>query len=197
MEDEYTSTKSYYDSNADHYTESTQDVNKFPTVKSDLDIFLPEAGDKCLDLGSGGGRDLSYMVKSGKCAVGVDVSRGLATHAKNSGAQIVLSDMRHLLFTDEAFDAVWSCASFLHIKTEEAKFTMKEINRVVKTGGFLYISVKEDVGDETDEKGRYFCYYSKEGLSKLLEESGFKLKTIRRSYDNRGVAWVSAFCYKV
>lgn len=67
-----------------------------------------------------------------------------------------------------AFDAVWACASILHVPFIELPQVIGNIERALKPSGYWYVSFKH--GDfEGERNGRYCTNLTERSLGKLLE----------------------------
>jgi len=91
-----------------------------------LKFFLNKLRGKILDAGCGDGRFIAYA------DVGVDFSRGMLKRAKSrhQDRDFVRASILHLPFEDKAFSAAFTVDVLLHIKSEERKDALKEIDRV-------------------------------------------------------------------
>lgn len=110
----------------------------------DLNIFK---GKRCLDAGCGGGRGSILMAQCGaKEVIGIDFSstniESCRKRAKQKGFTN-LSFMQHSLmdlpFEDESFDIIWCNGVLMH--TIDPDLGLKEISRVLKKGGSLWLYV--------------------------------------------------------
>jgi ubiquinone/menaquinone biosynthesis C-methylase UbiE len=108
-----------------------QGVPKFFHLYQDLNdkklrFFLNKLKGKTLDAGCGDGRFIAYA------DVGVDFSRGMLKRAKSrhQNRNFVRASILHLPFQDKAFSAAFTVDVLLHIKSEERKDALKEIDRV-------------------------------------------------------------------
>ena len=82
---------------------------------------------------------------------------------------------------DASFDGVWCCASLLNVKKQDVPSTLAEFKRILRTGGSLFISVKEGdtEGMVQDKEGRrYFSYFTKDELQTFVEGAGFTVSSI-------------------
>jgi SAM-dependent methyltransferase len=137
-----------------------------PLLTDRLGEYVPPDG-KILDYGCGYGRTCAFLRESGYGqAVGVDISaamirEGLALHPG--------LDLRHiqggpLPFPDQAFDACLLLAVLNCIPTDNGqKDLMRELSRVLRPGGILYLS---DYPLQTDARNteRYDRFESEFGI---------------------------------
>lgn len=114
--------------------------------------LLKEKGARTvLDLGSGTGRHLVVLAKSGFSVFGLDNSRTGIRMAKNwLKSEGVTADLhrqemtKEFPYADSFFDAVLSIQVIHHAEVAAIKRTIKEIERVLKKGGFIFITVPNE-----------------------------------------------------
>ena len=102
-------------------------------------------GKRCLDAGCGGGRGSILMAQSGaREVIGVDLSSTNVESCRKRADQKGLTNLSFhqqslmkLPFDDETFDIVW-CNGVLHHTTQPDQ-SLKEITRVLKKGGHLWL----------------------------------------------------------
>ena len=74
----------------------------------------------------------------------------------------------HALDEQNKYDAVWACASILHVPSIELPKMIEKIGSALKRGGYFYVSFK--YGDfEGEQNGRYFTYLTEESFEELLK----------------------------
>ena len=125
-----------YEQTADLYNSLYPDVNR-----KNIDFFIKQLkGKNILDIGCGSGRDAEYFVNKGLDVAGIDLSDRFIeiSRAKVPNAKFIKMDMRNIDFPLESFDGIWSMASILHIPKIEAKNTIKQLRKVLKTNGIIY-----------------------------------------------------------
>jgi len=105
----------------------------------------PKKDDKILDIGCGTGKLLSRMSRRGIGSlgklVGVDISENMIQVAKKKtedNIEYLVCNSSDLPFRDNYFDIVVNSVSFHHYFEQEK--TLKEMNRVLKTQGKLYLA---------------------------------------------------------
>lgn len=99
---------------------------------------------RCLDIGCGTGDYLIELLDFAKEVVGADYAEGMLTEAKKKIAgqehciRLSLEDIEGLSFSDNYFDFV-VCAGVLEYLYDDSR-AFSEIHRVLKPGGFAYIT---------------------------------------------------------
>jgi SAM-dependent methyltransferase len=159
-----------------------------PTICQTLKI---RKASKVLDLGSGSGRHLVYLAKNGFRVFGLDNSpEGLAIASRwldeeGVSADLQLQDMTtaSLPYESDFFDAVISVQVIHHGKIATIRKVVQEIERVLKRGGYIFITVPKlrNQGEEFreieantfipldgPEKGLPHHYFTPEELKELF-----------------------------
>ena len=144
----------YYERNAPSFIESTIDADVSELYRSFEELLAP--GCRILDLGCGSGRDSKYFIEKGYDVVAIDPSLAMCIQTKGV-ANILVYKMKaeEIQFFDE-FDAVWACASLLHVRREDQIKVLKLIADALVTDGVFYGSWKYGDQDRFDSC-RYFC----------------------------------------
>ena len=168
-----TKTIQFYNENAESYFKSTATVDFTSTYNRFLK-YIPEHG-SIIDMGCGSGRDVSAFARMGYEAVGLDASEKLAEIAeKASGASVIIADMSSWV-ADEPFDGIWCCASILHLQNEELRSVFDNLEKNLKPGGVIFISVKSGIETGVDEKGRYMRNFTEKELEDLLKSANISV----------------------
>ena len=163
---------------------------------------LVAPGARVLDLGCGAGRDLAWLERLGLSPVGVDLSGGMLAEARQrTRAPLLQMDMRDLGFADGQFEAIWCCASLLHLSRSEAPAALGEMRRVLAPRGILFLAVQEGAGEGWErapygEVDRFFARYSQAEVAGLLAQSGFSVLEWGASR-SEGRAWLRAIARRV
>jgi len=133
-----------------------------------------------LDLGCGPGRDIAHFRKMGYQTYGADLSVGMLAEAKQriGNDRLLNCDMSHLSIGNERFDGVWLCAALLHLSKAQAVIALKEIGRIIKKRGVLFVAVQSGKGERWAEHfgRRYFSYYQAEELEAMVREAGYGVR---------------------
>lgn len=183
-------TISYYNQNAAKYFDMTVNV-PMQTLYDQFEAYL-KTGDKILDLGCGSGRDSKYFLSKGYEVVSVDGSIGMChLAAKYLGKEVRNITFNELDYIDE-FDAVWACASLLHVDIEEMIDVLSKIKNALKRNGLLYASWKYGQGERIVNQ-KYYADYNEELIKKMFFATSLKVQRIWISEDNlfRGCKWLN------
>jgi ubiquinone/menaquinone biosynthesis C-methylase UbiE len=167
-------------------------VKTSPTVLN----FLKDKKGKVLDLGCGSGRN--FISLSGLEWYATDISKEMIKYAKKTAeekrieVELRKADSSNIPYKDAFFDAV-ICYAVLHCieSKDKRQKTLKEIHRVLKSGGQALISSwgkksprlrsKEKecfvpwTTKENDRTERYTYIFDLEELKELAEEVGFEI----------------------
>lgn len=112
-----------------------------------------------LDLGAGLGRHSILFSKHGFNTSAIDLSVYAMNNLKqwsekeNLNIDIKVGDMVALPYADNSFDSVFACHVISHTDTAGTKKVISEIERVLKPGGEIYISMCSKEAWEFKEAG--------------------------------------------
>ena len=96
------------------------------------------------------------------------------------GLSAIVGDFNNLPFPDQSFDGVWSYTALLHIPKSEIENPIREIKRVLKSGGLFGLGLIEGEGEIYKETAgvnmpRLFSFYKGDEVKELLKRNGFEL----------------------
>ncbi|MFI5412909.1 MAG: class I SAM-dependent methyltransferase [Candidatus Micrarchaeales archaeon] len=199
---EYDVTRETYDKIASGYSSKHYgDTDFWNDCYKDMQKYL-QKGTTILDAGCGPGRDVRYFLDHGYNIIGIDFSDGMLEEARKNVPEGDFQKMSisELEFRDDYFEAVWNCASLQHLKLEDGIKSIKEFNRVLKPGGFVFVAVPEGTSsgmeDEALGKPRFFTRYQLDQLRNILIENGFEvLKTYSKIAPNKR-PWIALIAKK-
>ncbi|MGL4372771.1 MAG: class I SAM-dependent methyltransferase [Turicibacter sp.] len=162
-----TKTLAYYNENAAQYSENTVAV-AFETQRNILQKHLEKQA-HILDLGCGSGRDSLAFLKNGYRVTAVDGSKALCELASVTLGQEVKCLTFDQLDEREAYDAVWACASLLHLPSRELGDIFDKVKVALKPSGYFYASFK--YGEfEGERDGRYFTDFTQETFEAFINQ---------------------------
>jgi len=191
-------TVKFYDSNAKDFFDSTYAVDMIDVYKKFETYLSPHP--KILDAGCGSGRDTKYFLDKGHDVLAIDASSEMVKLA----CTLTNIDVKHMTFQElkyiEEFDAIWSCASLLHIKKSEIPLVFSKFIKALKVSGVWYMSFK--VGESEREKdGRLFNDYNEESLRDILDSydalSVCEIWLTEDRREDRDDKWINAIVKKV
>jgi len=164
-------TINYYENNAKQYIEDTVNAN----MAQHYDIFLKHVPEdaRILDIGFGSGRDMLYFESKGYKVAGIDPTLSFYNNMKEKGYDVYHIPSEDSSFVNE-FDAIWACASLLHVQRCNLHDVLVRCNQALKDDGIMYCSFK--YGDfETVRNERYFNYLDEQSFSAILKDTGFTI----------------------
>lgn len=144
--------------------------------------YLIVKNPKILDIGCGTGATLKELSKIGR-TLGIDSSKEALSFCRRRGLRnIRLGKATRLPFKDGSFDCMTAFDVIEHIK-DHLK-TLREIARVLKTGGIAVFTVPAFMflWDDHDQMNRHYRRYTIKGFTRELDSEKLKIKYI--SYFN-------------
>jgi SAM-dependent methyltransferase len=173
-------TLKYYDDNAD-FTLDLYSSLQTPLVKYCPVAFRP--GSAILDIGSGSGRDLDYLIREGYNAWGAEPSSKLRavslTKFPHLQGRIFTAGLPDLtLQIGNKFDGILCSAVFQHIAQEHQADAALDIHNLLKPNGRLLLLFPKDRpgldASSRDEGGRLYTKLVAEEVILLFKRLGFE-----------------------
>lgn len=166
-----------YDNSAERLAEYFRGVGaRTQDIEQAISLRSADGEINAVEIGCGDGRDAKEIIPRVSHYIGVDPSMGLLDIARQSlpEAKFVLGDALSFNYP-EGTDIVFAFASLLHVPKADMPKVLAKISHSLKTGGILYISLKEraqyEAEPKLDEYGERMFYYYNPTLIKLLADN--------------------------
>lgn len=188
-----------YSDHLEAYALATQNAApEYSKIWIDQALKSITARGKVLELGSAFGKDATYIATKGFNVVATDVVPGFVEFLQKAGHEARLLNA----LTDDfgtGYDMIFANAVFLHFTPDELEHVLQKAKRSLKSGGVLAFSVKKGEGtqwaqDKIDAP-RYFCYWQKPDLEKIITQAGFNLVTCLEG-TSRSAEWLQVIAKK-
>ncbi|KXK25814.1 MAG: Cypemycin methyltransferase [candidate division WS6 bacterium OLB20] len=157
-------------------------LDPHPMLTSVVNVFKAHDVKTVIDLGCGSGRHLVPLAEEGFDVQGIDFSPSAVDLAqkwlmeKNLPGRASVADIHEEVkaFGDASFDAAIAVDSLHYQTSGEFIDTLKEINRMLKTGGLLFLVVPSKISDEAAPEHTFrfnepALRHALEGTFKVLE----------------------------
>ena len=137
-----------------------------------------------LAISCGAGWEANFLMARGFDVVGIDTSAEMLRRARNRvpGGKFLHMSMQNLHFPpEEAFDAIWSTRTLIHVPRALTVDLLASWKRVLKPGGILGlgINIGERNGWETNEAmsgtPMFYHYFAVGELEEALEAAGYEV----------------------
>jgi SAM-dependent methyltransferase len=175
-------TDAFYRANAQSYFDRTFSLSMDHLYRPFLEAV--GARGRILDVGSGSGRDVKAFRALGYEAFGIEASPELAQLASSHVGPYFTVARVESFVTNERFDAIWACASLLHLPRAELYGTIRRLRGLLRPGGVFFATVQTGTGDLVQADGRRYTYYSAAEFEDAVSESGLQ---VQRAWESRDV----------
>lgn len=173
------------------YFKHTSKIDMTENYKFFLKYFH---GKTILDLGCGSGRDSDYFIRQNYTVTSVDNSEYAKQFARDE------YNIKVNLFNFESniqgeYDAVWSCASLIHMNEKQLLSMLLQLQDNIVEKGLIYLSLKYGTGYIESNKQRYYLY--NETLKDEVVKLGYKICDIKiNQNDNPMNSWIEFILQK-
>jgi SAM-dependent methyltransferase len=177
----------------DIYTSFDAVLTVDETMPRIVDLFVEYNVKTVLDLGCGGGRHTVYLEQEGFDVYGIDIAgEGVkkAYHLlteKGLGAALSIGSIRNLPYRNNSFDSLISVRVIHHGRIEAIRKTIKEIERVVKPRGLIFVTVRKRVHKKERRPSTEIAprtYVPVEGREKDIVHYLFTKEILKREFKN-------------
>lgn len=208
-------TYSFYNSEwNDIYNEKKFDVNEstIDTIENRRDLEnlstlkkYSGAGNELLEIGIGKGFFLSSAENEGFKVTGVELNKENCMKAKDvlsSSSTIINSDIYEANLKSNFYDCVYMKDVFEHVP--DPLIMLREINRVSKKGGVIFIEVPNIEGlvfKITKQKHstifgfEHLNYWSPKTLTEILNRAGYKVVGVQHHSDDFTIGYILQYLF--
>ncbi|MCG9626174.1 class I SAM-dependent methyltransferase [Vibrio mediterranei] len=173
---------SYYDNNAQEFYNGTVNLEMQSLYNEFLPLIPPNGS--ILDAGCGSGRDTLAFKSQGFKVHAIDASAELAQLAETLIKQPVEVTTFQQFNSSVQFDAVWACASLLHVPFDELSLVFNNLANLLNDGGVFYCSFKYG-DDEVERNGRFFTNLDEARLNIILAATSLAAQKLWKTSDLR------------
>lgn len=157
----------YYNDNAQSFVDGTVNVD-MEALYSPFVKLLPDNA-LILDAGCGSGRDTKAFLLMGFDVAAIDASEEMVRHATAYTGINVKQQTFQDIDVSNSYDAIWACASLLHVPQEQLLIVFSRLEKALKAGGVWYFSFKYG-NEERIKDGRTFTDMNEESIRTLLSQ---------------------------
>ncbi|EGN75490.1 methyltransferase family protein [Idiomarina sp. A28L] len=188
----------YYNENAAEFHADTASVDMAALYEEFL-LRLP-VGAHIIDAGCGSGRDALAFLKAGFRVTAFDASPALVAIAQERlGTEKVKLATFDEFSISEPSDAIWACASLLHVPFVGLPHTFLHLAEQLKSKGLFYCSFKYG-DDEVERGGRRFTNLTEARLADVIQNSDLAIQktwiTGDARPDRENEKWLNAILVK-
>ena len=187
----------FYNQNAAHFVRDTVTVE----MAALYDEFLPHLKTRShiVDAGCGSGRDTLFFLQQGFQVTAFDASEAMVAAAQElTGSKVLLTDF-NAFSAPELVDAIWACASLLHVPAAALTETFRHLANQLKPGGIFYCSFKQAEVDSSRD-GRHFTNMTEQRLGNMLNNTTLQIQKCWTTSDLRpgreNELWLNALLEK-
>ena len=182
----------YYNTNSTEYFNKTSNAD-LSELYAVFERHLPTDA-KILDIGCGSGRDALHFKNKGYEITAFDAAEELVKLSKEYTGLDIICNTFEEFDTEEKFDGLWACSSFLHIEKKDMKSMLEKYADFLKPDGVFYLSFKYS-DCEYEENGKHYSCYTEESFIKIIEETDnqkiVEIFTSEDSIGGREQKWLS------
>lgn len=136
-------------------------------IYSKFEKFI-NSGAKILDLGCGSGRDSKYFAEKGYDVIALDASEAMCKITKEyAKVNTILGKIEEIELISK-YDAVWACASLLHVEEDALESVIKKLIMCLNDSGIIYASWKYGEKNSVID-GKYYMNMTESRLKNILK----------------------------
>ena len=136
------------------------------------------AGSRVLEIGTGPGREATYLEEHGLLVERTDATGAFVRRLQEQGHEARLLDVRDGDLGGP-HDAVLANAVLLHLSRSDAARALASCLEATRPGGLLALTLKKGRGERWSDaklgEPRWFVYWDEAGLRTLLDDAGWQV----------------------
>jgi SAM-dependent methyltransferase len=170
------------------------------------DVYKPflkylNEGDCILDAGCGSGRDSLYFLNEGFCVNAFDISNEMVkASTKLTGIEVQQLGFLDIKYNSN-FNAIWACASLLHLNRKELPSAFEKLHHSLKSRGIMYCSFKLRESDFAKGNRNFTCFTENSFETFIDQLNIFEILEIYTTNDSRedrkNELWLNAILRKL
>lgn len=171
-----------------------------------VEIFKEKNVKRVLDLGCGSGRHTIHLAQQGFDVYGIDIStegiKRVTQRLTQMGLHATITSgsiYRNLPYGSNFFDAIISVKVIHHGRIENIRKAIKEMERVLKPKGVIFLSVRKRAARKTLPYKQIAprTYIKQEGIEKDIVHYLFTKKLLKNEFENFRIhhLWVDSHNY--
>lgn len=188
--------KEYYTKHLNDFINDTTNTD-MSTIYKLFEKYLTKQT-KILDIGFGSARDMLYFNQNYD-VYGIDIVDGFIENAKSKNLKnITRLSVLDMNYCNE-FNAIWACASLLHINEKDLNVAFKKCSNVLLPNGIMYCSFKYG-NFQGERNGRYYIDLTEESIKNYLSDTNMKILEYMITSDarpNRSDKWLNVILKKI
>lgn len=149
---------------------------------------------RIFEVGSGSGRDASFIESLGYSVQRSDVADSFITYLQKNKHSVQKFDLLSDDFSDSPYDVIIANAVLLHFTRKEFLMSVQKISNSLSIGGKFIFCLQNGTGEEWKvNKGgpRYFCYWRKDEVDNILAQQNIEIESYSITPDNKWIYFVS------
>lgn len=154
-----------------------------PTQEMALQRFMAALPQQSyiLDLGCGPGLHARAMLDQGHRVDAIDATQAFVDTARSAGVSARLATFDDIT-ARATYNGIWASFSLLHAPRTQVPDYVKALARALKPGGVFFLGMKTGTGEDRDDIGRHYCYFTPTELEAMLRDAGL---TVTARVDGR------------
>ncbi len=188
----------YYNKNSQTLCEKYDSID-LSIIHKDMLVFF-KGCNTLLEIGSGSGRDMNYLIDKGFDVIGIDGSEEMIREAHSNFSilknKIILSELPDDLPSFEIkFDGFFSIATLMHFQVNELNTLFEKLIQYIKPDSPVFITVSGSRNIYLQDEERFFVELSKAEWIEILKNNNFEIIKVKENqdYTGRNINWYTFF----